>query len=797
MQRKTIRIREDVKFRKLPAGEPSGAEIRPDFDDSSWETVRIPHDWAINGPFSVDNDKKVKRAVVDNESREVLQTGRTGGLPSPGVGVYRKWLRIDAREETEDERLFLEFDGVMWSSRVFVNGHECGGCHFGYRSFEVEITDFVEYGKNNLIAVRAEVGPYACRWYSGGGIYRNVRLTRKPSAFIRKDGIRIRQLSIGCDEAHLGVTVDTENSRGFSLRVCDPDGNVVLDEKFSSNEATVCISPVVRWDVDSPRLYTFTVALESGDSETVRYGLRSSRFTTDGYFLNGRRLKLNGVCMHHDLGSLGAAVNKTALKRQIEILQGMGVNAIRTSHNPPAPEFLDLCDEMGILVMDEFFDEWKLAKVDSGYSRFFDEMAETDTAAIIARDANHPCVIIWSIGNEIREQQFPDNPLGAEICRRLVDCCHRNDPTRPVTAGISRPITAFANKMVFYLDVVGLNYQPYIYRELREKYPEMILVGTETASCVSTRGVYHFPADPEIPVHRDADIAVSEYDLAAPRWAYYPERELAAQRDCPFVAGEFVWTGFDYLGEPTPYFEEWPSRSSYFGIVDLAGLPKNRYYCYRAAWLDEPTLHVFPHWTWHGREGQSVPVHAFTNYPEAELFLNGISQGKRRLRTEKDEADTVTGEIERFRLTWNDVIYTPGEICVKAYGENGEVKETVTVRTAGEAKRIKLELYKPTVAADGEDVNYITASIVDENGVLCPDRDQRLVFTVEGCGVLLTTDAGDQRETEAFNRPDKKTLGGRLVACVQGINGVPGGVRVVCTSAEQNGLEGSVEFESL
>lgn len=782
MERYVELLKYGFKFKKFEPGTMPKGLFAIGFDDSQWDTVRVPHDWAINGPFGEEYDKKKKTAVVDGERRIIEQTGRTGGLPSMGQGVYRKWISVP--KEDEGKRIFLELDGVMWTSEVYVNGIKMGSCHFGYRSYDVEITAALRFGEDNLIAVYAEVGSYACRWYTGGGIYRNLRLVKKAPSHIKKDGVWVRPLCVGADSAIFEVSAELENAVGFDVQIFDPSGKLVSCARADKNVTYIEIEDPQKWDVDAPNLYTAKVNIASGDCETVRLGVRTSKFTPNGYYLNGRYLKINGVCMHHDLGSLGSAVNTAALRRQIEILKGMGVNSIRTSHNPPSPELLELCDEMGILVMDEFFDEWVDPKVENGYAKYFKEHACKDVVDTIRRDRNHPCIVMWSIGNEIREQWTKD---GAHVCKLLADCVHAEDPTRPVTAGISAPIEALDNRLVLYLDVVGLNYKPHLYKEWHEKFPDMIIVGSETESCVSTRGVYHFPAVPEIPVHRDADLAVSAYELGAPSWAYYAERELAAQKDCDFVLGEYIWTGFDYLGEPTPYFEEWPSRSSYFGVVDLAGLPKNRYFLYRSVWTKERVLHVFPHWTWHGKEGQTVPVHVFTNYPEVELFINGVSQGKRRHGTEN--------EIERFRLMWNETVYEPGELVAVAYCEDGNEADRVTIKTAGVAKRIVLEAYKSKIQADGDDLNYITASIVDENGTLCETQDTRLTFCVEGAGELLTTDAGDQREIESFARPDKRTLGGKLVACVRSILGKSGKVTVSCRA---DGLESAVlEFESL
>lgn len=782
MQRYSQTLKYGFKFKKFEYGKMPKGLFGVDLDDSSWEEVRVPHDWAITSPFGEQYDKKVKYTQENGVSKQILQTGRTGALPSVAQGVYRKWINIPM--EDEGKRIFLEFDGVMWQSEIYVNGIKMGGCHFGYRSFDVEITAALNFGEDNLIAVYAEVKSYACRWYTGGGIYRNVRLVKKAPSHIKKDGIWVRQLTLGKDLAVFEVSADLENAVGFDVEVLDSNSNVVTTAKADKDTTFFEIKDPQLWDLDSPNLYTAKITVKSGDSESVRFGVRTSKFTPEGYFLNGKYQKLNGVCRHHDLGSLGAAVNVSAMRRQIEILKGMGVNSIRTSHNPPAPELLELCDEMGILVIDEFFDEWIEAKVENGYAKHFNQHALCDLEDIIKRDRNHPCVIMWSLGNEMNEQKWKD---GALVCQMLADKAHSVDPTRPVTAGISRPFECENNRMIFCLDVLGLNYKPALYKQWHEKYPELIIYGSETESCVSTRGVYHFPPEPQIPVEKHDDLAVSAYELCAPPWAYYCERELAAQKDCDFALGEYIWTGFDYLGEPTPYFEEWPARSSYFGVVDLAGIPKNRYYLYKSVWTSEPVLHVFPHWTWHGKEGQTVPVHVFTNYPEVELLVNGVSYGRRRASDEN--------EITRFRLMWNDVVYEPGKIIAIAYDESGNVAERVEIKTANTAKRIKLEAYKPSIVADGDDLNYITASIVDENGTLCETQDMRLTFEVVGAGELLTTDAGDQREVESFYRADKRSLGGKLVACVRGIDGIKGDITVVCRA---EGLESkTITFESI
>ena len=767
MERYIESLKYGFRFEKFELGMVPDEAFGLDYDDSNWQSIRVPHDWAIGSEFSADNDPVYQDIVTEGIMKPILQTARTGGLPIVGAGVYRRW--IDISKSDEGKRIFLELDGVMWRSEVYVNGIKVGGCHYGYKSYEVEITDAISYGTANLIAVLAEVDPGAGRWYSGSGIYRNMRLVKKATSYIRYDGIWVRQLYADNKQGIFELSVDIEGASGFTADIFDSNGNLVKNCSTDKESLIFEIEEPELWDIDSPQLYTVRVLLESGDFEKVRFGVRVSEFTKEGYFLNGRKLKLNGVCMHHDLGSLGAIVNVAAMRRQLEIMQEMGANALRTTHNPPAPELLDLCDEMGILVIDEFFDEWTITKVVNGYAKYFEKYAIKDAEDIIRRDRNHPCVIMWSIGNELKEQEIAEGWRPAKLLSNVV---HTTDPTRPVNGGFQEYPGAFINHLVNYVDVVGLNYKAHRYQEIHEKYPNLILLGSETESCLSTRSVYHFPAKVDIPATKYDDLTVSAYDLSAWGIAYYPERELAAQQDCPFVAGEFIWTGFDYLGEPTPYFTEWPSRSAYFGVVDMAGIPKNRYYCYRSVWTDIPTLHIFPHWTWPGREGQNVPVHIFTNYYQVELFVNGKSQGRKC--HEKDN------DIERFRLMWNEVIYEPGEITAVAYDKNGNEVERKTVRTAGEPYAIQLEAYKDGLVADGDDVNYITASIVDREGNLCENSNLRLTFTVSGAAELLTTDAGDQRETESFIRPDKKALGGKLVACIRSLKDVVGVAAITC-----------------
>ena len=771
-------LKENFKFKKFGLNEVESSVFSTELDDSSWRDVLVPHDWGIEGEFSEDNDATYSMIVQDGMTKPEKQTGRTGALPIVGEGVYRTWFELE-----DFENVILEFDGIMRESYVYINGKRVGGCHFGYLSFEVDITDYVKKG-SNLLAIHAIVYPDSSRWYSGGGLYRNVRLVKKPKSYIKYNGVWVRQIYVDSKSALFDISVDSVGANGFNAKIIDPKGNVT-ELSTKDDKLSYFVENPILWDVNEPNLYTAEISIDSGDTVTTKFGIRSTEFTRDGFFLNGRHMKMNGVCMHHDMGSVGVAINRSALLRQLEIMKGMGVNALRTSHNPPAPELLELCDELGILVMDEFFDEWTIKKIENGYARNFNEHALSDVENIIARDRNHPSVIMWSIGNEICEQWNED---GWKIARMLADKTREVDPTRPITAGLDWYPHCFDNRIAFYVDIVGLNYKPHLYKEVKEKYPNIMLLGSETASCISTRGVYKLPAKIDISISKNDDLTISDYGLCAPPWAYYAERELAAQRDNPDVMGEFIWTGFDYLGEPTPYYAEWPSRSSYFGVVDLAGLPKNRYYLYRSAWTDIPTLHIFPHWNWEGMEGQVVPVHIYTNYDEVELFINGISQGRRKHRTEGN--DDIS-QVERFRLMWNDTVYMPGEVCAIGY-KNGKEMERKIIRTAKEPYRIELTPYYNEISADGEALNYITAKIVDKDGNLCPHACNRLTFKAEGSVDVYATDAGDQRETEAFLRTDKKALTGMVVCCVR--NNHKNGTATVSSHGEGL-ISGTVSFE--
>ncbi len=785
MERTKTRLHSGWKFKLFPDFNCPAELYSPQYDDSSWENICVPHDWAATGEFKRENDMSYLEVIADGITKPIEHTGRTGALPIVGKGIYRR--RIAVAKESKGKSVTLEFDGVMWESNVYVNGRHAAFCHFGYKAFEVDITELVNYGEENLITVEASVFENCSRWYPGAGLYRNVYLVEKSAEHINFNGVWLRQMEVACGKATFELSLDCTGGEDlkFKADILSPDGERVAEvahgRYFGELSDIFTIENVRLWSIGSPNLYTANIQLLDQndsilDTESVRFGARTIEFDADrGFFLNGENIKLHGVCNHHDLGSLGAAVNVAALRRQLRIMREMGVNSIRTSHNPPSPELLDLCDELGFAVMDEFFDEWYTPKVKNGYAKYYREHAKRDAEDVIRRDRNHPCVIMWSIGNEILEQSDSE---GWRAARDLSDLCHRIDPTRPTAAGFDRPWKAFENHMTDFVDIVGINYKPHLYEEFHRDHPKMKFIGSETASCISTRGVYHLPAEIVIPCNVHEDLTVSAYELEAPAWAYYAERELAAQEDMPYLAGEYVWTGFDYLGEPTPYYGQWPSRSSYFGAVDIAGIPKNRFYAYKANWTKDPVLHIFPHWNWEGMEGQCVPVHVYSSNKTAELFVNGKSYGKQTLG---DKSGGNMGQIERYRLMWNDVVYEPGEVKVVAYDDSGNAVMEKSIFTAGAEHHILLSADRDRISADGEDLVYITATVVDAEGNVCPHSTARINFASEG-GEIVATDNGDQRETEAFARPDKKCLAGQVVACARSADKIGGKLRITASS---------------
>ena len=766
-------------------------------ETANWQIVNVPHDWAISGEFDKNIDIQQTMVIEDGEKVPKMRTGRTGALPHIGIGWYRKSLEIPSSWKAK--RINIEFDGAMSHAKVYLNGNFVGEWPYGYASFGFDMTEHVNFGGENILAVRLENKPYSSRWYPGAGIYRNVRLVATNPIHIKQWGTYITTPDIEGGKGTVNIKTTMLNKLNeskklvVSTRILSPENAVVAelstDTEFNKEAMVEQILEVPSpelWTVDSPVLYTAVTKLFEGSKELDSYetifGFRYFEFTSNkGFFLNGKRVQLNGVCLHHDLGPLGAAVNYSAVKRQLEMLQEMGCNSIRTSHNPPTPELLDLADEMGFLIINEAFDEWKYAKCKNGYNTLWDDWAEKDMTAFIHRDRNHPSVIMWSIGTEIREQGIEG---GAKYCQFLVDICKKEDPTRPTTAGFNQWQGAIKNGFADIVDVAGWNYKPQHYNFIHNKFPHWKMYGSETASTVSSRGEYFFPDEPKVHYTREPYHS-SSYDMEYPRWATSPDREFAAQDSFIFMAGEYVWTGFDYLGEPTPYNIQWPARSSYFGIIDLCGIPKDRFYLYQSKWTDKEVLHLLPHWNWEGKEGETIPVHCYTNFNKAELFLNGKSLGVK----EKDP----TQLYRKYRLVW-DVPYEAGELKVVALNKKGEpVKETV-MKTAGQAAKIKLEARSSTITADGKELAFVTVSVLDENGILCPRAANQINFSVAGEGSLKAVGNGDPTSLESFVKPTRKAFNGKCMVFIQSSE-TKG---TIILKAESEGLEpGEITIETI
>jgi beta-galactosidase len=764
--RKTILLDGDWKF---TLGEiPNAAAIN--YNDLAWETVSVPHDWAIRKPFDLNQDMQWVQVKEDGDKEARLRTGRTGALPIFGVAWYRKTIEIP--ESDNGKCFFVEFDGAMSQAKIYCNGEYVGEWPYGYSSFSFELTKFLKAGQKNVLAVRLENKPESSRWYSGAGIYRNVRLITTNPIHVAHWGTYITTPIINEKKGTVSIQTRVLNQSQTSEKVelvtdiYNPKGEKVASTKTSKivtgedqfNQSLEVKSPSL-WDINLPARYRAVSQIFIGkvlrDTYETTFGFRTILFDKDkGFFLNGKHLRLQGVCLHHDLGPLGAAVNYRATQRQLEIMKEMGCNAIRTSHNPPSPELLEICDSIGLVVMVESFDEWKNGKNMNGYNRFFDEWAEKDMVAMIHRDRNHPSVIMWSIGNEIREQEEINGKNKAQF---LVDICHREDPTRPTTAGFDRPAGALKNGLTDVVDLVGFNYKPYIYKKVHSDHPNYKIYGSETASTLSSRGVYKFPVKENKSPWYD-DYQTSSYDLDYAPWASTPDTEFAMQDECDFSLGEFVWTGFDYLGEPTPYNEGTPAKSSYFGIVDLAGLKKDRFYLYQSRWSTTPVLHLLPHWNWEGKEVDTIPVFCYTNYPKVELFVNGKSVGVK--------SKSNTGKYERYRLMWKDVIYQPGEIKAVAYDSNGIVQKTEIIKTAGTPANIRLLADRNTIHADGKDLSFVTVEVTDKDGNLCPNAQRLLFFKTEGAGTLKALCNGDPTDLTSFASNYMKVFNGKLIAIV-------------------------------
>ncbi|GAA4829613.1 DUF4982 domain-containing protein [Algivirga pacifica] len=764
-------LEEGWKFQK--GDFPEAMEVS--YNDRKWESVTIPHDWAIKGPFDKSIDLQTVAIVQDGEEKATEKSGRTGALPYIGTGWYR--LSFEAEEiNKEQQQVLLHFDGAMSEAKVYLNGEYIGEHPYGYGYFYFDITKHLRPGQENILAVRLHNEPKSSRWYPGAGIYRKVKLITKSKNAIEHWGTTVTTPYVSEEKAKVVVkaqTVGTVDSLSVALYTQEgilvaESGNVLSFE--GEFETIIAVDQPNLWSPEHPNLYRLVTAVyrngEKTDEVVERVGIRSLSYTAErGFELNGQRRKFKGVCLHHDLGPIGIAVNRAALKRQLLIMKEMGADAIRTAHNMPSIEQLELCDELGLMVIAESFDEWKKPKVENGYNRFFDEWAKIDVEHLVRATKNHSSIVMWSAGNEVPDQWGSE---GVKRARWLQDLFHKEDPTRPVTVGMDQVKAVMESGFGAILDIPGLNYRTHLYEEAYERFPQGFVLGSETASTVSSRGIYKFPVK-EYKTKKYSDMHSSSYDLEACSWSNIPEDDFILQDDQPWVLGEFVWTGFDYLGEPSPYNEEWPSRSSYFGICDLAGIPKDRYYLYRSRWnTEKETLHILPHWNWEGREGEVTPVFVYTNYKKAELFLNGKSLGTR----EKDPST----RLDRYRLRWMDVQYEPGVLKVIAYDDNDKPVAEKEVRTAGKPHRLLLEADKTVLKSDGKDLSYVTVTVVDKEGNPCPTANIPLTFSVKGAGSFKAVCNGDPTSLEMFHLPKMKTFNGKLVVTLQSKEGESGDV---------------------
>ncbi|HVU58667.1 MAG TPA: beta-galactosidase GalB [Puia sp.] len=797
--------------------DPAGRHMRPDgnpgsnfpfvqidFDDSHWEQVVLPHDWAINGPFY-----KGEPAVVG---------GGMGRLPSQGVAWYRRKLEIPYTDWGRS--IYLDIDGAMSYAMVWVNGKLVGGWPYGYNSFRLDLTPYLKYGDRNQLAIRLDNPPNSSRWYPGGGIYRHVWIVKTDPVHVGQWGTFVRTRDVTASSAAVDIDVRIDNASGadqlIELRtdVYHAGGTGKKVASFSSASATVgtgksavlagtaTIKDPLLWSVTKPNLYVAVTRVyvdkRKVDEYETRFGIRSVVFDPErGVLVNGVPIRIQGVNQHHDLGALGAAFNVRAAERQLQLLRDMGCNAIRLAHNPPAPELLDLTDKIGFLVIDEIFDCWEKGKTPLDFHLIFPDWSEADVRSFVRRDRNHPSVIAWSFGNEVGEQYTADS--GAVLARHLHDIVHDEDSTRPATASMNyaKPDMPFPEVM----DILCLNYQGEgirdapayahlkgirtspLYPAFHQRFPGKMVVSSETASALSTRGSYIFPVTDGIsapvsdstggdPVNK----LVSSYELYTAAFGASPDKVFAAQDRNPYVAGEFVWSGWDYLGEPTPYYS---SRSSYSGIIDLAGFKKDRYYLYRCRWRpDLPMVHILPHWTWPERAGKVTPVHVFTSGDEAELFLNGRSLGRKK-----------KGPYE-YRLRWDSVVYEPGVLKAIAY-KDGKTWAKTSVQTAGEATRLFLSADKTPVQADGRDLSFITVWVIDAKGVIVPRADNDITFEISGPGEIVATDNGDPADLRSFASKERKAFNGMALVIVRAKagqrslkaqTGAPGKITVIARS---------------
>ena len=759
---------------KFSKGHHSQA-VDPTYNDSEWQDITVPHDWAIYGPFDKEIDKQIVAIEQNGEEIATEKTGRTGALPYIGEAWYRTSFSLS--NLTNSKKILLVFEGAMSEPEVFVNGKKVGEWKYGYSYFYFDISEVVNK-TNNVLTVKLSNVDKSSRWYPGAGLYRKVQIIVKENVSFDHWGTFITTPTIEDEIAKVNIKAKvTGDQLKLVTKIINAEGDIVgsnstITQFGNEFEQNIAVDHPLLWSPETPYLYKAIMQLYEGnelkDEIITRFGIRKIKYDRDsGFTLNDKVTKFKGVCLHHDLGPLGTAVNTAALKRQLRILKDLGCNAIRSAHNMPSIEQLELCDEMGFLFLAESFDEWAKPKVENGYNRFFEEYAEKDVVNLVRATRNHPSIVMWSSGNEVPDQWGSE---GVKRAKWLQDIFHREDPTRPVTVGMDQVKAVMESGFGAITDVPGLNYRVHLYEEAFEKFPQGLLLGSETASTVSSRGIYKFPVE-QASMKTYDDYQSSSYDLEFFSWSNVPDDDFVLQDDKPWVIGEFVWTGFDYLGEPTPYDEVWPARSSYFGISDLAGLPKDRYFLYRSRWnTKDNTLHILPHWNWKGREGETTPVFVYTNFNSAELFLNGKSLGIQR--------KSNTSPQHRYRLMWMDVKFEPGTLKVVALDDNDNPVMEKVIQTSGAPHKIVLDPDIKTLQANGEDLAFVTVSVVDKNGIPCPTANNQLNFKVKGEGEFRAACNGDATSLELFHLPTMKLFSGKLVVIVQS-NKTPGDIELI------------------
>ena len=782
-------------------------------DGKVWSQVAVPHDWAIAGPFDKKWDLQMVAIEQNGEKEKSEKSGRSGALPWIGEGMYKMNLQLPKGYK----RAVLVFDGAMSQPVVSVNGKEAGRWAYGYNAFRIDITPFIQFGKNNLIEVHLNNVEESSRWYPGGGLYRPVSVELYGNENFSTWATFVRTLKANRQAAEVEVNALLEGKIGKSgktvIALLDEKGTKVAEQTILGAapeiKTTLKVANPQLWSPESPYLYQVKLTRYEGkkvaDVQTLKTGIRTiSVSKNNGFQLNGITRKIKGVCLHHDLGPLGAAENKAALIRQIKTMKEMGCDAIRTAHNMPSTMQMEICDSLGMMVMAESFDMWIYPKCKNGYAKFFKEWSDKDITNLVKHHRNHPSIIMWSIGNEIPEQWSKE---GMEIAKHLQNLCHQYDPSRPVTQGMDKAEAALKSGFAQVMDVPGFNYRVHKYYKNIEQLPQGFLLGSETASTVSSRGVYKFPVEVRACNNNPyPDGQCSSYDTEYCSWSNLPDDDWKLQDDYSWVIGEFVWTGYDYLGEPTPYDTYWPSRSSYFGICDLAGLPKDRYYMYRSRWNEtQHTTHLLPHWNWTGREGQVTPVYCYTDGVEGELFVNGKSQGRAR----KDKSS----RLDRYRLRWNNVKYEPGEIRVVTYNQYGDKVGEDVKRTAGEPAQMKFSVETPDhepiacmvegctdehnvlLNADGKDLAFVTVSLLDKDGNECPLADDELTFEVTGAGTFKAACNGDATSLEPFTHPHMKLFSGKLVVIVQSST-QKGNITLKVKDGKRN-IEKTIQLEAI